>query len=203
MPLARSSSIRPWGGPRIPAARDLRYSFPARFAPTTREEERYVPISGLAGTDRRGRRRGRKRTDIDGWDYVELPGPVLASAQAESSYLFGVAGVRVEWLECNPHLRRGPGCEVPGPSDIILRILPRSDRQAQSGADILGRAIGERYADVYDAEVSRAVLDQNVSRRQAYAMAMTHELGHLLLGPGAHTPKGIMRPQWVPVDFDR
>jgi hypothetical protein len=28
------------------------------------------------------------------------------------------------------------------------------------------------------------------------AYVMAHEMGHLLLPPGAHSPSGIMRPDW-------
>ena len=136
------------------------------------------------------------------WDYANVPRPVLISAQTETAYLFEKAGVQIAWLECNPKRRVGAGCEVPHANDIILRIQPHSALQGASGADILGRAIGEQFTDVYDAEVTQAALTQNVPRNQVYAMAITHELGHLLLGPGAHTATGIMRPRWDAGDFD-
>lgn len=146
--------------------------------------------------------RGQIALTVRVWDYAEVSRPVLTSAQTETSYLFDKAGVQIAWLECNPKQRVGAGCEVPHANDIILRIQPRSALQGASGADILGRAIGDQFTDVYDAEVTHAALNQNVPRNQVYAMAMMHELGHLLLGPGAHTSTGIMRPRWDAGDFD-
>ena len=135
------------------------------------------------------------------WDYADVPRPVLTSAQTEASYLFGKAGVQIAWLGCNPKQHVGAGCEVPNANDLILRIQPRSALQGLAGADVLGRAIGIQFMDVYDAEVTHVALDHNVPRNQVFAMAMTHELGHLLLGPGAHTATGIMRPRWGAGDF--
>ena len=135
------------------------------------------------------------------WDYAEIPRPVLISAQKEIAYLFDKAGVQVEWLECDPKQRRGPGCTVPSANDIILRIHQRSALPSSFGAETLGRAIGDSYTDVFDTEVSRAALKQRVPRHQVYAMTMAHELGHLLLGPNSHTGTGIMRARWAPADF--
>ncbi len=135
------------------------------------------------------------------WDYAGIPAPVLASAEIEMSYLFGQAGLQVEWLACNPANRQGPGCDVPSASNIILRILRRSASTGAAGADVLGRAIGDRFADVYDAQVNDAALNQNSPRNQVYAMAIMHELGHLLLGPGSHTRTGLMRPKWGSAEF--
>lgn len=145
---------------------------------------------------------GQTLLTVRALDSAAIPRAVLSSAQAESAYLLGLAGVQVEWLECIPEQSLGRGCEVPGPNDIILRILPHSTIQGAFGADILGRAIGVRYADLYDADITRTALDRNVPREQVYAMAMMHELGHLLLGPGAHTPAGLMRARWDAADFD-
>ena len=135
-------------------------------------------------------------------DFTAVPAEVLANAAAEITYIFSASSIHIEWLNCSSKARPDHCDENAGPNEIILRVLPQSGASAAFGADVLGRAIGDQYCDIYGSEVIRTAGEKNVQRYQIFAIVIAHELGHLLLGRGAHTPFGIMRPKWDAADFD-
>ena len=143
------------------------------------------------------------RLSVRVWNYAGVSSEVIRQAEHEVDKVFGSIGAQFDWIDCDPNGVRPATCAAtPGPADLVLRIEAKSAAPGTFGADVLGRAMGDAIADVYDSEVAAIARRQNLARYEVYAMAIAHEFGHLLLGPGAHTGTGLMRSRWTSDDFD-
>jgi hypothetical protein len=60
---------------------------------------------------------------------------------------------------------------------------------------------GGSYASVFVAPVQDQAAAANVPWVIVLAYAAAHEIGHLLLGDQAHTPRGLMKAQWESNDY--
>ena len=131
-------------------------------------------------------------------DMAEVPAPVLSGAKAEVTRIFSRARVRIEWRECP----ESPDAFSARPAGaIILRVVPGTleflDKAALGYALLIGR--GTLYATVSYTRVKQCFKRQGrsaASLEQVLGNAMAHELGHILLGAGSHSPAGIMRANW-------
>jgi len=147
-------------------------------------------------------------------NYAVVSHDTIMIVEREVGAIFRVTGVEIDWTDraLPPQAATGDTtCQVMrGPTRFDLRLLSSSvtDRLHLKPGEF-GRALltstGEfaTLADVY-ADGLRAIA---VGREWAYGpilgQVITHELGHLLLGPGAHLTGGIMEPNWRPKDLDR
>lgn len=146
--------------------------------------------------------------------YVKTAPQALAAAEHEATKIFRRVGVEVEWLDltdCREGGRTEPPCHSPlGPGDLVLRILARApDEDRDPGGETFGFAlIPLNGSDGVDAAVFYTGV-QDLSRTSAASSAQilgflaAHEIGHLLLGSGAHSSMGIMRSGWTPEELER
>jgi len=135
----------------------------------------------------------------------QLPATVVARAEEQAGVGFHAIGVEVVWQECGEgaaeaeaaHRRR---------FEIRLRNDTPPKMAGPTSLDAMGRAyVSEEgtgfMADAYYRSV-QLVAEANSSDVSALlGCVMSHELGHLLLGPG-HVPNGIMRAAWKLQDVD-
>ena len=61
---------------------------------------------------------------------------------------------------------------------------------------------GGTYASVFLASVQDQSAEANVSWVTVLAYSAAHEIGHLLLGNQAHTPRGLMKANWDRNDYE-
>src|SRR5437660_3704500 len=89
---------------------------------------------------------------------------------------------------------RFPDCRVEGSNTIILRIMAPSPRWIASST--LGETMGSMYVTMFRDHVRTAAVTAHCSEDIFLGSAITHEIGHLLLGPG-HTNHGPMKGRWT------
>jgi len=91
-----------------------------------------------------------------------------------------------------------PTAKLPLDQLIWLRIVPGSwmNGDATFGVAFLSAEGKGVYCDVYYGSVEKFHKDSDVSIPPILGHVMAHEIGHLLLGTHAHSPAGIMLPQW-------
>jgi hypothetical protein len=69
----------------------------------------------------------------------------------------------------------------------------------------LGQSFADRdggaYATIFLEQAKEQAGEANLSSIVVLAYAAAHEVGHLLLGGQAHTPRGLMKPHWERDDF--
>jgi hypothetical protein len=139
------------------------------------------------------------------YNYARVPIPILVSTEPVATKIFRRAGIETEWLDCRLSRAepRTPACERPlTASDLILKLLPVSMAQTIAvEGDTFGMALTVDGKPAKDAIIFyQRALDLArtgyVREQEILAAAMTHEIGHLLLGPDSHSPTGIMRAKW-------
>jgi len=127
----------------------------------------------------------------------------LAKASEMVIWLFERAGVRLIWLDGRAPQREqevGACSKQFRSAQVMLRIIDdfTPDRHR---AEILGMAVPPVYATVYRSAIRRIGSEDDVAEYIVLSAAIAHEIGHLLLGPQAHAPAGLMRARWSAGDL--
>ena len=128
-----------------------------------------------------------------------LPETVVSHAKTEIALVFSAAGADIGWVDC---------VEVPaakaelGNQLFVVRLRSDGPRSTSRNValDTMGRAYtNERgsgtLADAYLPSINMCAEQNSVERASLLGLVISHELGHLLLGPG-HVPSGLMYGTW-------
>jgi len=137
------------------------------------------------------------------YNLAGLPGSVLDKAKQEARRIYAKAGVETEWVECDANGDgKSPACQRMGqPDRPVLKIMTRSVDPSRS-RDALGYAVVPEagqfgtQAWIFFETVKAAAARDGADVPDVLAVAMAHELGHLLLGQNAHSGRGIMQGAW-------
>ena len=123
-------------------------------------------------------------------DYAGNSASVLRDARAKLSLIFERAGVSTV---------------SGGPQQYTVNILSaKMARRSGKTDERMGFApfgAGGRIVYVLDAQIDAATSFYRVDKAAVLAAVIAHELGHLILPPHAHSPNGLMRPDWNAADF--
>lgn len=137
---------------------------------------------------------GDPRITILLYDYVNLTSWDRAKLAATVQRILDRAGVTTEFVDCFVAgvATGAPACKAMlGPADLVLRIC-------RPGAAVPSRELG--YAatgsrgGAFMSVFPRPVQIDGLSTGALLGHSAAHEIGHLLLGPNAHSCSGIMRP---------
>lgn len=139
------------------------------------------------------------------YNYANLDPGSLSEAQRRAATLFKHAGLIVSWMPCPV----SDGCSQPlGTGDIVLNLLSdKAGRRLLQSSETLGLAVpggssrlGTAYVFVKKVDdlalTGRFSVRSDIARAVVRAHVIAHEIGHLLLGPGAHSNDGIMSWPW-------
>lgn len=141
-----------------------------------------------------------KDVRIEVYDKAGLPSSVLATAGNEVKRIFRTAKISVSWIDCSDQSELHESCDTDPDNgrSLILRILPqrRASTDLVFGKAFLGADGFGRYADVYLNQVEQIHEVYRFNLSTLLGAIVAHELGHLLLGSGAHSVGGIMTPMW-------
>jgi len=101
------------------------------------------------------------------------------------------AGIGVTWMD--------PAAVEPAGA-FAIQLLIRT-RAINGSGSVMGTTIGDAHetggsAFVYYDRVLQSAHEREQDAARLLAYAIAHEMGHLLLPPPAHSPSGIMRPEW-------
>jgi len=152
----------------------------------------------------------QQKLTVGVYNLAGVPGAVLGKARYEASRIYAKAGVEAEWVECNANgAGSSAACAGMGqPDRPVLKIMSRSvDGQRSRGA--LGYAVVPEagvhgtQAWVFFETVKEVAARDGADVPDVLAVAMAHELGHLLLGQQAHSDRGIMQGAWKKADLKR
>lgn len=154
----------------------------------------------------------RPRITVLLYNYAAVSPQTLASAERETAAIYGRMGIEVEWAD-GPTVAQGATTAyrvAAGPDRLEVRLLPhRMAERLKLRSNEVGRAMlaGDgafgTVADIYTDRLSELIAQRNWAFGLILGNLAAHELGHLLLGPGAHTPSGIMRTGWGETDVGR
>jgi hypothetical protein len=135
----------------------------------------------------------------------------LVEANQIAAHVLGRAGVQAEWCSCRPYAGR-EGCAAcskrTGVVEISIRILTGPQLGGRSGGDRLGWAevpkdgIGN-VAFIRSGRLGALAHSSLTSVPVILGHLEAHEIGHLLLGPRAHSLEGIMRRNWTRYELEQ
>ena len=139
------------------------------------------------------------------YDYAGLSDKFMNDVEGFTSVLLSRAGIRTEWVHCLGHQRsqRPAFCDgTLGASSVLIRILETHPAgPTNKSGDPLGSAIvANSFASLYASETRKYADRNGLPAENLMAYAMTHEIGHLLLGE-KHAPLGIMRAVWGKTEY--
>jgi hypothetical protein len=140
------------------------------------------------------------------YNYAGVPKAELAAAMRLTLEILARAGVPAEWIDCPLTSEDNDDSRVCGSprskAELNVRIpLKVLNRYSGLSAHMLGFTTLNERGDGLLATVfyERVKVESKVARGSHYVVlgfAITHEVGHLLLGTGTHSLIGIMVPRW-------
>lgn len=139
------------------------------------------------------------------YDYVHLDRKILSTAEAEAAGILGRAGVSVRWVDCptsHAVVADFPDCQTPPQlNDYFLSILSNEMTATQGNSeDAMGAADdsdhGSRRAAIFFNRIDSLAGGDQAPANVLMGRVIAHEIGHLLLGPNAHSRTGIMKAAW-------
>jgi hypothetical protein len=138
------------------------------------------------------------------YDYAGLPDSSMNEVESLSAVLLSRAGIRAQWVHCLGH-QSGPRpalCDGNLETGTVLfRILAAHPGQPNKLGDPLGSAmVANGFASLYASETRKYADHNGLQAGSLMAYAMTHEIGHLLLGEN-HAASGIMRAVWGKTEY--
>lgn len=124
---------------------------------------------------------------------------IVLQAKDRATEVFRQAGVITKWYDCSPKTASVPDCDSLESDAISVHILHDTEKIGEGifGAAFLGNDGHGQYADIFFDRIRRLSEDWKVSLPGLFGYVVVHEIGHLLLGPKAHTWLGIMKPSWT------
>jgi hypothetical protein len=145
------------------------------------------------------------RIVVRSYNTIGLPLPMLDRARSTISDLLHKAGIDSTWRNCRT--TRGPSSqsadlcdEVTNASELIVRIVPTP--RGITDVEVLGYSHVDPYrrqgtlATVFADRVRALAAELRIDEGTLLGRAMTHEIGHLLLGTLDHAQEGLMRGHW-------
>ncbi len=143
------------------------------------------------------------------YNYALASPAAVLEAERHVGRAFHDACIAVQWKNYDGPSRDAAAdpwaCRQDFPTCILLRIVDRaaepSTREAVFATAAMPQAGTAPYATVLYPAVRSIGRKPGASEGVVLACAIAHELGHLLLGPGAHSDEGVMRRVWTARDF--
>jgi hypothetical protein len=141
------------------------------------------------------------------YNYAAVAPEVLALTETEASRIYRQASIEIEWLDCPLAPKDADefsACQIPPqPSRLTLRILSQAmaDQFRQPG-DTFGFAMFPEdgsfamVANVFSHDAEQLAGRRGMRHGAVLGHLASHELGHLLLGAGSHSPHGVMHVPW-------
>lgn len=140
------------------------------------------------------------------YDYAGLSPSAIHEFIASTQQILTGAGISVEVDAC---LR---GASIPCESrrgsfrQVVIRVIAGPPGKNKYGRwQHLGQSVathdGGTYASVFLNLAEEEAAETNLPRMLVLSYAAAHEVGHLLLGDEAHTPRGLMKADWEAEDF--
>ena len=127
---------------------------------------------------------------------ANLPDDLLADAESIAAAIYANAGVDIAFV------RRGD-------ADFMVKLLSRSaEDRMRPNADAMGfvpcsESDRGHIAYVFPNRVDRVAERYTAARYVVLAVAMAHEVGHLMLPLNAHSKTGIMKATSGQLEFQR
>ncbi|MFB3776741.1 MAG: hypothetical protein ACE141_03995 [Bryobacteraceae bacterium] len=133
-------------------------------------------------------------------DYADVPPETLELAKAQTSKIYGKAGVEIEWKEAQALGEAATARPAVRPAAWV-KLLPNSmAKRLRRTPGAFGCAL-DNQVYVFAERVRETAKHARISYAKTLGHIMAHEIGHILLGADSHAPRSIMSPFLGPVEF--
>ena len=138
------------------------------------------------------------------YNYAAVPADTMQQASEKVAQILRDVGVEIVWIEPLADSRRttiNPSSNVLQMFTVQLLIRQTNvSRRSSTPESVMGSALaaddhGGTVSLFYD-EVLRTRRQYSQPLRDILALAIAHEIGHVLLPFPAHSPTGVMRSAW-------
>jgi hypothetical protein len=141
------------------------------------------------------------------YDYADLKPESLHKVVALTRQILAGAGLSVQVQLCRGSLAVSCEGQRGFIRSLVVRVVAGGSRTKDSVLrSPLGQSMadhqGGTYASVFMERIQDAAAEANVPWDTVLAYATAHEVGHLLLGADAHTPRGVMKGNWDRKDYE-
>jgi hypothetical protein len=137
------------------------------------------------------------------YNYAHVTGETLTNAENRAAEIFRDAGIQLIWRDGFAYAAERQKAEIPQPEDpatLIVKLQPASDA-ARYGVRLACEGIGLPSGAIVFVRTSDGKDPGSAGAHLGYIIA--HELGHILLGPNAHSIVGIMRGTLLQDDWEK
>jgi hypothetical protein len=142
---------------------------------------------------------------IRSYNNFGVPAADLAAARQDAQAVLQDAGVNIVWADCWAGDRQPASaparCQEPIGGDIVLRLQKTAEANRSKfvsmGFSVVGAAAAAPFlATVYVDRVESVARGAGIDARRVLGLAISHEIGHVLLNSNTHAPSGLMRADW-------
>ena len=173
-----------------------------------------VPSAGWSAEPATSRAEPNLKFTVRVYNYARVPRKTLKRAKAEAAAVFRNIRVGTAWVDCDLSVEgfpRNPACKPnPLPTQLMLRLLPRSMAEPLGlHPKAFGLALPAKkrgfgsVTNVFYHRVKELCANLGLDRDLILGHIMAHEMGHLFLGIGSHSDRGIMHVPWRTKQLDR
>jgi hypothetical protein len=160
-----------------------------------------VAVVGAAGTSwARERQDAGAVIEVAVSNLAGVSGTTLAAAHAKAGAFLASAGIESAWLDFSTQAAMGGATQVPGPFKVRVLVRPRQAAWEPGKARVMGvAAAGEGsggVVSIFMDAVEEVALRHRVAVEDMLALALAHEIGHVLLPPTSHSASGVMKGDW-------
>ena len=156
-----------------------------------------VVLLCVSAAAQRGEENGQVRVLV--YNNARISAGQLEKAGAETTRIFRSAGIELVWINCTANVESLACRNASRSKGLIMRVVSNG----KSGGDyVYGDAFlaedgSGKYADIFFDHIVSTHHDFGVNEARLLGAVAAHEIGHLLLGLGAHSTTGIMSPIWA------
>ena len=148
-----------------------------------------------------------RRLHVRLYNHARLPAEMLAQAREQAAAIYSRAGVELTWLECPVSPEEFDDFPVycyPRRSDrsSTQPVVRREVAKARFSGRLLrlcsagGGGRFPYYANIAAHRLGALADSSSADPAAILGCILAHEIGHLLLGVGSHSGKGIMTANW-------
>ena len=128
-------------------------------------------------------------------DSASVPVDILETARNQTAAAFARAGIDLNWSSAG-------NCRSDDDARFCIQVLlrPRNSQSAPGKGRIMGMALAAdqlgAVLSLYFDAVTDVARRYGSSRGDVLGLALSHEMGHVLLPPPSHSSTGIMQASW-------
>ena len=143
------------------------------------------------------------------FNYAGVAERIVVAAKEQASRVLRKGNVETVWVDCPTSLIQLPtntSCRGRATAtELVIRIVTHSKNpRCPLGFAALPTEKGKvaSQASVFFEAAEELAAGHPTSKAQMLGYILAHEIGHLLLGEGSHSGKGIMRTPWLKQEMD-